>query len=60
MQCKYVSEFDIQALVDNELEWEEEKRIHAYLTENPTARKYYEEMLEQKNRLKKWWRGKEH
>ncbi len=59
MQC-CVTDFDIQALIDNELGWEEEKRIHAYLSDNPTARKYYEEMVEQKDRLKKWWRGMEH
>lgn len=60
MKTENVGDFDIQALVDNELGREEEKRIRAFLERNYYARKRYEELLSQKTRLKSWWLRDKH
>ena len=49
-----VTDLDIQALIDNELEWEEEKRVRAFIANNACAKKRYEELKEQKNLILKW------
>ncbi len=51
---KYATDFDIQALADNELSWEDAKEVLLYLETNPSAMKRYKELLEQKDLLKKW------
>lgn len=51
-----ITDYDIQALVDNELPWEEEKRIRAYITSNPDAHERYKELCRQRALLKDWWK----
>ncbi len=51
-----ITDFDIQALVDNELGWEEEKRVWAYIETMPDATRRYKELLTQKRLLQEWWR----
>lgn len=50
-----VSEMDIQALVDNELTWEDEKRVRAFIATDAKARATYEMLRRQKALLKDWW-----
>lgn len=54
-----VTDFDIQALVDNELTWEEEKRVLNYIEQTPYAQKRYEELRRQKSVLQDWWKSKQ-
>lgn len=55
MSHQTITDFDIQALVDNELEWEQEKSIRAYLEVTPEAKRRYEELCRQKRLLQEWW-----
>lgn len=57
-----ISEMDIQALVDNELTWEDEKRVRAYIASDARAKATYEMLRRQKVLLKEWWdsTGKSH
>jgi hypothetical protein len=41
--------------VDNELSWEEEKQVRAYVDAFPDARRRYEELAKQKRLLQEWW-----
>ena len=50
-----VTEQDIEALVDNQLEWERAKNVLQYIDQNNWAKKYYEEISRQKNMLNAWW-----
>lgn len=53
-----ITDFDIQALVDNELNWEQEKRVRLHLDTDPKAKARYEMLRTQKGLLQDWWRGK--
>lgn len=50
-----ITDFDIQALVDNELHWEHEKMVLSFLETDSAAQKRYQELCKQKNLLKRWW-----
>ena len=50
-----VTEQDIEALVDNQLEWEAAKVVLQYIDRNSWAQKYYEEIVRQKKLLNAWW-----
>lgn len=50
-----VTEYEIQALVDNQLEWENAKDVLRYIDQNPWAQAYYEQLVRQKKLLKSWW-----
>lgn len=52
-----VTDYDIQALVDDELEYEEAKRIRDHIERFPEAKKRYLELFSQKNILKMWWQS---
>jgi len=52
---KPVTDYDLQALVDNELDHEEEKRIRAYIEQDFSARKRYDELVKQKKAVMQWW-----
>lgn len=47
--------YDIQALIDNELSWEEEKGVRDFMKSDRDAAQYYEVIRIQKENLKKWW-----
>ncbi len=53
---KHVTDFDIQALVDNELSWEDAKEVMLFLESDAAAMKRYQELVEQKELLKSWAR----
>lgn len=55
MGTQVITDFDIQALVDNELSWEQEKSVRAYLEATPEAHKRYKELCRQKRLLQEWW-----
>ncbi len=55
MLPRTITDFDIQALVDNELGREEQKRVRAYIETMPEAGRRYEELLRQKLILQEWW-----
>lgn len=53
-----ITEFEIEALVDNQLEWEEAKRVLHYINHHPWAQKYYEQLVRQKELLRGWWENR--
>jgi len=53
-----INDYDIQALIDNELDWEDEKSIRAAIKEDATYTKRYEELKSQKTLLQNWWKKK--
>lgn len=55
MNSNPVTEQDVHALVDNQLTWEEEKRVRREIDNNPFLRKEYERLMEQKKALRLWW-----
>ncbi len=57
MAAQNITSYDIHALVDNELEWEDEKRVRAYIRDNEEARKFYNELCRQRKLLQRWWAG---
>jgi anti-sigma factor RsiW len=60
MNTRRMTDNDIQALIDNELDWESEKHVRASIERDIHAQRRYEELMAQKALLKSWWRKKEH
>lgn len=50
-----VTDWDIQALVDNELDWERRKRVQRFVEADRQARARHEELVLQKKALQRWW-----
>lgn len=57
---KPITDLDIQALVDNELDEEEKQRVTKFIRSNHGARERYEELKLQKTLLNQWWQGSVH
>jgi len=55
MTLQGITDYDIQALVDDELSHEEGKEVLSKLEQNRDARNRYNELMKQKNLLKSWW-----
>lgn len=55
---KNFSDYDLQALLDNELDEQEKNHVLNFIKNNPSAKKRFEELLKQKNILKKWYKSK--
>ncbi|MCF8496285.1 MAG: hypothetical protein K9G62_06430 [Alphaproteobacteria bacterium] len=51
-----ITDYDIQALVDNELPWEREKEIFSFFEYNRPAAQRYKELCAQKEFLKRWYK----
>lgn len=51
-----ITDYDIQALIDNELDWEEQKRVRKAIQENPFLLRRYNEYTKQKNLIQKWFK----
>jgi anti-sigma factor RsiW len=51
-----INELDVHALVDSQLNWEEEKRVLREIENNPFLRKEYVKLLEQKKIIASWWK----
>lgn len=54
----HITDHDIQALIDNELDAEEEKFVRELIKKNIYAQKRYEELKQQKNLIQMWWSKK--
>lgn len=54
----HISDLEIQALVDNELEWEQARHVLNYIDEYPWARRRYDELIRQKQLLRDWWNSR--
>ncbi len=56
MERAPLSDFDIQAYIDNELEWERAKEILAQIQADPALEKRYQSLLDLKHKIQDWWR----
>jgi hypothetical protein len=54
-----INDFDIQALVDSQMGWEDEKRIWKEIEGNPALKRRYDELVAQKKLLLQWWAGED-
>jgi len=52
-----ITDYDIQAFLDDELDHETACRVRSFIEENPTYKKRYNELLRQKRLLKSWWKN---
>ena len=50
-----ITDYDIQALIDDELEHERAKQVMLHVEQNRRAQERYIELKEQKDLLKQWW-----
>lgn len=57
MNIHMISDYDIQAYIDNELNHEKAKTVRAYIEENRHARERYKKLVAQKDLLKSWWKN---
>lgn len=55
MNVSNVTKIDIQALIDGELTEKREGQVYACIEGNPQARKYYDEIFDQKQLIQTWW-----
>jgi hypothetical protein len=53
------TDLDIQALVDSQLEWEEEKHVRLWLSRDEVLHARYEELMAQKKLLLAWWESEQ-
>lgn len=51
------TDLDVQALVDHQLDWEEEKRVWSRVKEDPALLARYNELIAQKKLLQIWWKS---
>lgn len=56
MSSQNITDYDLQALVDNELDWEDQKHVLDYIECTPEAKKRYEELKAQKEVLQRWYK----
>lgn len=50
-----LSDFDIQAYIDNELDWERAKIVMSQINDDPKLKSRYDDLLRQKHALQIWW-----
>lgn len=55
MEEQTITDLDIQALVDGELDWDSAQKVRNYMVNNPIARQRYQELMEQKRLISEWW-----
>lgn len=51
---KHITDYDIQALVDNELDWEGEKNVRDHVARNTYAAQRFQDLKNQKQLLQNW------
>ncbi len=56
MMVKIITDWDIQAYLDNELPWEEQKLILKALETDTELRQRFNEFRRQKSLLQLWWK----
>lgn len=52
-----ITEFDVQALVDSHLSWEEEKQVLSCMRGDPALEAYYKQIVVQKKLIISWWQS---
>jgi anti-sigma factor RsiW len=52
-----ITELDVQALVDSQLTWEEEKQVRREMGKNFALKKHYDQIVKQKKLLVNWWKN---
>lgn len=50
-----ITDYDIQALVDNELPYERKKEVMDRIKEDPNFNRRYQQLILQKQLLQLWW-----
>lgn len=55
MITENITEFDIEALVDSQLDWEREKKVWSVLAHNQMLYEHYKGLVAQKKLLRSWW-----
>lgn len=55
MAYQRLTDYDIQALVDNEISPKDAELVLKQLEKNHAAHERYKELIKQKNLLKLWW-----
>ena len=55
MNFSKITDYDIQALVDGELDHERSKHVYDEIQKNQAFNKRYKELLSQKKILVRWW-----
>lgn len=55
MVAHIITDYDIQALIDHELDQEQEEFVRARVESDEKARVRYQQLLRQKDILKSWW-----
>ncbi|MFH1158455.1 MAG: hypothetical protein V1721_06190 [Pseudomonadota bacterium] len=50
-----ITELDVQALVDSQLTWEEEKQVWRGIHGSPALEAYYRQIITQKKLIVAWW-----
>jgi anti-sigma factor RsiW len=50
-----ITELDVEALIDSQLSWEEEKIVRREMEKNPALLAYYAQILHQKKLIVAWW-----
>lgn len=59
-RLKYnITDYEIQALIDNELDQETEKHIRSIINKNPAYLNRYNELLKQKKIIQNWFSSKQ-
>lgn len=56
---KTTTDLDLQALVDLQLDWEEEKRVLQRISSDSALYARYHELLRQKKLLLQWWKSEQ-
>jgi hypothetical protein len=54
----FLEDWDMQALVDNELDWEDEKYVRNLMKFDPKSEKRYRELQHQKRLINLYWQDK--
>ncbi|HRQ59920.1 MAG TPA: hypothetical protein PLO23_00130 [Alphaproteobacteria bacterium] len=54
-----ITDYNLQALIDNELTAEQAERVLALISTDPRAKNRYIELCRQKDFLKIWWAEKQ-
>lgn len=55
MQFSKITDYDIQAFVDGELDHERAKYVREQIRQNSKLKKRYSDLLSQQKHLKSWW-----
>jgi len=50
-----ITDLDIQAMVDGQLDWGEAQRVRNFIATNAVARQRYLALLQQNRMISEWW-----